>query len=121
MKRDMELIRRIALACEALDNGQQLRELEGVAVNVLATHILWMHQAGLVQARIYTDERNAVTSATAIRLTWDGCEFLDAARNETLWHKATQTVLAPTASFTFGILKDWLTKEIGKGLPTLGS
>lgn len=120
MKRNMDLIRRIAMASEALENGQALRALPDVPADVFSTHVLWMNQAGLVQARVYTDAKDAVTSATVTRLTWDGCEFMAAARDDTLWRKAMQTVLMPTASFTFGVLKDWLTQEISQGLPPIG-
>ena len=120
MKRDMELIRAIALATEALAPGATLKELKDLDANTFATHVLWMHQAGLVQARVYNDARDTLTSATVVRLTWEGCEFVDAARNDTLWNKAVQSVVMPSASFTFGILKDWLAKEISQSLPTIG-
>ena len=48
------------------------------------------------------------------------CEFLDAVRSDTLWAKAKAAVLIPTASFTFGLLKDWLAQQISNGLPTIG-
>jgi len=54
-----------------------------------------------------------------VRLTWEGCDFADAVRSDTLWKKAKEMVIKPTASFTFGLLKDWLKSEIAQGLPTL--
>jgi len=46
------------------------------------------------------------------RMTWSGHDFLDAARDETLWKKAKQTVMKPAASFTFEIVREWLKNEI---------
>lgn len=53
------------------------------------------------------------------RLTWSGCDFVDAIQDDTLWAKARAKVMKPTASFTFAVLKDWLKAEIAQGLPTL--
>ncbi len=48
-----------------------------------------------------------------------GCDFLDAARSDTLWAKAKTSVIKPSASWTFDLLKEWLKAEISSGLPTL--
>ena len=40
-------------------------------------------------------------------LTWDGHEFLDSARNETLWRKAKEE-LKKTGNFSFQILGEML-------------
>lgn len=52
------------------------------------------------------------------RLTWNGCNFADEIRNETLQNKAKEHVLKPNTSFSFSILKEWLKAEISQGLPT---
>lgn len=119
MKRDMDVVRRIALASEKLQSGQKLRQLENLEQVLFNEHVLWMMQANLVQARVHADEKDAIVSAHVIRLTWEGCEFADAARSETIWEKAKQDIFKPTASLTFGVLKDWLVTEIRNGLPTL--
>jgi len=49
-------------------------------------------------------------------MTWAGHDFLDAARDETLWNKAKQTVMKPNASYTFENLGDYLKAEIKKQL-----
>ena len=44
---------------------------------------------------------------------------MDAARDDTLWRKAKESVIRPGASFTFDLVKDWLKAEISHGFPTL--
>lgn len=121
MKRDMDIIRRIALAAEDLEYGYRLNGIDGVSPQVFGAHVLWMREAGLIDAHV-TEYSNAVEeppTAHVFRLTWSGCEFADAARSDTLWNKAKQSVIKPAASFSFEIVKAWLLAEIKQGLPTL--
>lgn len=91
--------------------------MEGVAPATFAAHVRWMQDAGLVDARVMGLDNEI---ALVMRLTWAGCDFLDAARSDTLWRKAKSTVIAPTASWTFDILTGWLKAEIQQRLATLG-
>ncbi|CAJ49061.1 DUF2513 domain-containing protein [Bordetella avium] len=118
MKRDMDLIRKIALAAEDLEYGTTLERLDGVSETDFFQHVQWMQEAGLVQANI-TQFLDGAGNAVIFRLTWDGCEFADSVRDATIWRKAKDTVIKPTGSFTFGLLRDWLRQEIMQGLPTL--
>jgi len=121
MNRDMDLIRRIALAVADLPHDKILKELEGVDERDFALHALWMQEAGLIVADLQkTTENTTPKSAWINRLTWDGCEFADAVRNDTLWNKAKATIIKPTSSFTFGVIRDWLKSEILNGLLPLG-
>jgi DNA-binding transcriptional ArsR family regulator len=120
MKRDMDLIRRIAHATEALEPGEILDRLEGIEAETFTRHVIWMQEAGLVEALVPKSLGGSLESAMVMRLTWEGCDFLDAVRDEGLWAKAKATVIKPSASFTFGLLKEWLAGEIRQGLPSLG-
>lgn len=119
MKRDMELIRTIALATADLPYGDNLRGLPDVSDEQFATHVAWMLEAGLVKATCREGNSAEVTAAFVFRLTWSGCEFADAVRNDSLWNKARTSVIRPGLSFTFDILRDWLKAEIAQGLPAL--
>jgi hypothetical protein len=46
-----------------------------------------------------------------LRLTWQGHDFLDAARNDTIWSKAKEKFLKPGISWTFSIVFDFLKAE----------
>lgn len=120
MKRDMDLIRRIVLTTADLPYGEQLQEMDGVDEETFVTHVIWLSEAGLVKA--ITEDGVGPSEARyafVFRLTWSGCEFADAIRNDTLWAKAKSNVLKPGMSFTFDVLKEWLKTEITQGLPTL--
>lgn len=119
MRRNPDLIRQIALATEALKPSESLDKLEGVDPFEYAAHVELMKDAGLVEAIIVKGFGGVAAHAIVNRLTWAGCDFLDAARSETIWKKAKESVIAPTASWTFDILKEWLKAEIKNGLPTI--
>jgi len=119
MKRDMDLIRRMALAVTDLEFGASLTKLDDVSPEEFGIHAIWMKEAGLVDAEVVEMFDNSPPAVFINRLTWDGCEFADAVRNDTLWRKAKDTVIKPSASFTFGLLRDWLKQEIAQGLPSL--
>lgn len=116
MKRDMDLIRRITLAASELPPDKTLRGIDGVSDALFARHVIWMQEAGLVKAA--TDDSDEPFAAV-FRLTWDGCEFADSVRSDTVWQKAKDNVLKPTMSFSFTVLREWLTAELRQGLPTL--
>ena len=119
MKRDADLIRAIALATESLENGESLTSMPDVNPHKFAAHVRLMIDAGLIEGQIVQFIGMEPPAAIVLRLTWDGCDFMDAARNENLWKKAKDSVIAPTASWTFDILKQWLKTEILNGLPSL--
>lgn len=121
MKRDMDLIRRIALEVEGMEHGNVLVNMreEGVDDSTFAMHVVWMKEAGLITAFVQTYESGEPPSVRVQRLTWAGCEFVDAIRDDNLWQKAKANVLKPGMSFTFDVLKDYLKTEITQGFPTL--
>lgn len=119
MKRDMDIIRRIALETSDLPYGTHLVDLDGVSKEDFGLHAIWMEEAGLIKAAISEYQDNSPPSAFIFRLTWEGCEFADAVRSDTLWSKAKESIIKPTSSFTFGVIKDWLKSEIQQGFPSL--
>ena len=119
MKRDMDLIRRIALAVAEMPYDEFLQELDGVEPEVFGMHAIWMSEAGLVHGAFDEPMHGGPPTAAIFRLTWAGCEFADAVRDDTLWSKAKKQVLKPSASWTFSLLTEWLKSEIGQGFPTV--
>lgn len=122
MKRDMDIVRRIALAAQEITSqNKPLSELPDLDMPTFAAHVQWMQEAGLLHAALMPkDSMRYATNAVVFRLTWQGCEFADSVRSDTLWAKAKSNVLIPTASWTFGVLMDWLKAEITNGLPKIG-
>ncbi|WP_026382271.1 DUF2513 domain-containing protein [Achromobacter xylosoxidans] len=118
MNRNMDIVRRIAIKASEIEYGQTVTELDGVSAEEFAMHVIWMEEAGLVVAHTQQYQMRA-PDAEVSRLTWEGCEFVDAVRDDTLWRKAKDSVLRPASSFTFSLLKDWLRAELQQGFPTL--
>ena len=116
MKRDMDLVRQILSNAEARDFESDEPPASYQAQTVEeAYQIALMNDAGLVQAD-YTSQAGTPVCATIFRLTWSGHDFLDAARDETIWKKAKDTILKPGISWTFSVLAEWLKQEAQKKL-----
>jgi hypothetical protein len=102
MKRDMETVRRLLIAVEGSEGYLQIKDPEE------AFHVAWMLDAGLVQAVLHKSDAFGACAATVERLTWAGCEFLDAARNDTVWRTAKEKMFKPGVSWTFSLLSEVL-------------
>lgn len=117
MKRDMDLVRRIALATANLEFGETLSELEGVDAYTFGEHVQLMAEADLIDAQIAGGFPEPI--AIVMRLTWAGNDFVDAVKDDALWKRAMSKVVKSGASFTFEILKEALKTEITQGFPSL--
>lgn len=115
MKRDLELIRRMLLTMEAFEQFDSpsvwpaLVEACGAPEDVLEYHVILLHEAGLIDA-IDLGSGDDGPSWVPMRLTWDGHEFLDAARSETVWGKAKKIVAEKGVGMSFDVLKALLSK-----------
>lgn len=114
MKRDMDLIRKIAFHIEETPAPLISSEflIEEYDQSQIGYHCDLMHEAGLIKA----DDLNYVGEFTVVqiyRLTWSGHEFVDAARNETVWNSVTKHVKDTAVSVTFDGLKSLL-KQAGQ-------
>jgi hypothetical protein len=45
------------------------------------------------------------------RLTWQGYDFLQVTRDDTVWSKAVKHVFKPATSWTVSLLLEWLKQE----------
>ncbi len=77
----------------------------------VAYHVLILAEAGLLEAQ----EISSMSSfdCKAKRLTWQGHEFLDAARNNTLWERAKAETLKHTGGLSLELLQALLLR-LGK-------
>lgn len=117
MKRDMDLLRRMLIALEALD-GDGLGELDGVDPAHFAEHAQLLVEAGLVEAQIVRSNR-VPADAYLTRITFAGHDFVDAAKNDGLWAKVKSKVITSGSAFTFDLIKELLKAEVAKGFPSL--
>lgn len=114
MKRDMELIRQILLAIEESEqHPAAFQRIAGHEERVVGHHQFLLLDAGLIRGELL-DPANDLPMAIPLCLTWKGYEFLDSARDETIWNEAMQKVKNVGGSLTFAVLAQLLvqlTKE----------
>ena len=105
MKRDMDLIRLIMIEIEKNPEPMAWVEVHvpGHSYDEIAYHIMLLYEKGLVDANDCSS--NDGMDWKAERLTFDGHEFLDAARSDTVWKKAKDRVLSTTGTLTLEALK----------------
>lgn len=108
MKRDMDLIRQLLLAIEDADG---LFTTKGWRDSEYTREQLREHMALLDDAGLIVNVTHTRGSSMCTRLSWDGHEFLDAARSDTIWQKAKAKLTAATGSLSFELLKGLLIDE----------
>jgi DNA-binding transcriptional ArsR family regulator len=105
MKRDMDLVREILVQVANFPDIQNyVLSIKGYEEQEVAYHIMLLKEAGLLEAATaqFGDGRLA---AQPRRLTWQGHEFLDAARDDTNWQKTKDIVKEKGGGLTFEVIK----------------
>jgi hypothetical protein len=104
MKRDMDLARRILEEIEVapFDGGEAELDLPDASEEAIQYHLLLLTEAGLID----TIDASTMGGPHFIprRLTWNGHEFLEASRDDTLWQRAKSTVQNKTGGLAFDVL-----------------
>lgn len=111
MKRDMDLARLILLEIEQhpfIGVGFELK-LEEYKREEITYHIILLAEAGLIEA----DDASTLANIEWLpkRLTWQGHEFLDAARDNNRWNQAKAT-MSKVGGFVFEVGKQVLLELI---------
>ena len=117
MRRDMNLIRQLLLLYEGEEPKPDLSEF---SEDQQVYHSALLVEAKLVDGSILNDETGYPRGTAVLRLTWDGHEFLDAARNESAWRAIRKKAVTAGVTLTFPILKHLLSRYIQEklGFPT---
>jgi hypothetical protein len=109
MTRDMDLVRDILEEAEAATGAFRYSDLEAdIDRAAFGHHVKIMVQAGLIEGEVYANEAGVVMDVVVADITWEGHEFLDAARNDELWEQAKQATAERGLTPTFGVLKQLL-------------
>ena len=111
MKRNMDLARQILMELE-----KEPYRGTPVSININDTsnedmvfHVMLLAEAGLIEAfELGFGEINWMP----IRLTWAGHEFLEAARDEKRWKKATKMMQTKGGGIVFEVLRDLLVSMV---------
>jgi len=117
MKRDMELIRRIPLQLEADTElfPTTVLKLQRHSQAEIGYHMLLLFDAGLVEGHS-AGSKGDPYGYMAERLTWDGHDFLNLARNDSVWKKAMSGLAEKGLDVTIDILTTYLAKLTKKML-----
>jgi hypothetical protein len=117
MKRDMDLIREILMQMADHDHGNPPKlEISGHTDEEVGFHIWLMADAGLIKAIDVTVHGEKSPSAIPVQLTWQGYEFLEAARSRTTWETGKKLVLSKAGGLSFELLKGYLLNEAKRHL-----
>lgn len=111
MKRDFDLIRLLLLEREG-DTSVDFSPYNQDQINY---HKALIVEAGLAEGPVKYSGRQASDIPSAVhllRLTWEGHEFLDKARNDTVWKKAKTFILEKGLSLSIDALKIALSEYV---------
>ncbi len=113
MKRDLDLVRKILITIEGKPTLDPVSvEIEGHEFEEIAFHLLLLKEAGFIDAIISQDETDEIINVFVSRLTWSGCEFLDLARNDTIWSKSKSTLKEKAVSVSVTIFTELLGRTL---------
>ena len=109
MQRDMELVRSILFALEAKEHtGATIGlQIEGYTSENIAYHCKMMKENGLIDA--YTEQRTGngqLYFFTVGDLSWDGQEFLDKIRQDTVWKNTKKIIRDKGLPMVIDVVKD---------------
>lgn len=105
MKRNMNLVRLLLLDREG---AEPKPDLSAFTEEEVVYHTALLIEAGLIHGLVIENNQGALSSTVAFRLTWAGHEFLDAARNETIWKHATERIRKAGVDVSLSLLGDLL-------------
>ena len=109
MKRDFDLVRKLLLFFEDKPNVEavQVPQIKGYPELEIKYHLVLLHEAGLLRCETVTSQStpDRVIYVIPFSLTWQGHEFLDASRDETLWKKVTTEIKEQGLAVTFAVLQ----------------
>ncbi|MCY4376113.1 MAG: DUF2513 domain-containing protein [Spirochaetaceae bacterium] len=118
MKRDMDLCRRILFEVEQWETtlAPTRVEIDGYTADEIGYNAWLLADEGLIEGHEVTGDGDAVHQYWPSCLTYRGHDFLEYARNDTRWKKATQRIMslggAMTTQAVMVVLKSLLTNEM---------
>lgn len=109
MKRDMELVRKILLRIEGSKPYERLEEMrvEGYSRSSVAYHCELLYQEGYIKELycVKLDQMDSPTYFCVQDLTWEGQDFLETIREDTIWDKTKSTIKEKGLPMLIGTIK----------------
>lgn len=104
VQRNMELVRSILLEVERSPVEKIMDvNVPGHTAEEISYHVMLLHKAGLLEAQDCSHMQARCWKP--IRLTWEGHEFLDAVKSDTVWNKTKSIVIEKTGTLSLEALK----------------
>jgi len=121
MKRDLELIRKLLITIEENPKPQfdGVLSVDGYNDETVLFHLDLLNDAGFIDATISKDETGEIINAFPNHITWAGYEFLDLARNNSVWDKSKKVIKEKSVSISVALLSELL-KSIAKEILGIG-
>lgn len=118
MERNMELIRKILLYIEEnyIDVALYDIEIEGYDFKTIAYHCKICYEAGLISSYGDNYGDNEIISFGVSSLTWQGHEFLENIKDDTIWSKTKNVMNEKGINFTIKAIEQIATKLIDIGI-----
>ena len=113
MKRDFELIRKLLIFFEEKQPSAhvEIPPIDGYENPVIKYHLVLLHDAGLLRCEpVKSKTSNRVVYVIPFDLTWDGHEFLDKVRSETVWRRIREVIASKGGSLAFSVLNQLATR-----------
>ena len=123
MKRDLDLIRKILLEVESCTNVRgvdtSMIKVSGTSTDVIKYHVGLLVDAGLITGKRVQLLESSGAFYLQLNLTSRGHEFLDNARNDSIWQTVKKELGSKWGSVSFGVLETLLKQAVLKILGTL--
>jgi hypothetical protein len=102
MKRDLDLVRQLMLQIEALPAAPPVQyRMSEIEDPVLLAHLEMLIEAGLVNGRISRSQGTRGDVISVSGLSWQGHEWIEMVRSQSLWNEVKSTVLDGGGVLTF--------------------
>jgi hypothetical protein len=108
MKRNWDTIREILTRLEEVtpeEHSLRLLSFPSEHAVEMSYHMELLMEAGLVNGQMSKTIGPGPHDFLAIRLTWQGHEFLDAIRSDTVWQKTKKSFIGSGLSMTLDLVK----------------
>lgn len=114
MKRDMDLVREILITLSEANEpiNASVFTSERYDYELVAYHFQIMDEAGLIEAKFLRADGNPYYSARAIRLTWQGNDFLSSITSDTVWRKVKNVLSKIATDVPLEVYKTTATKLV---------
>jgi len=113
MKRDFELIRKLLIFFEDKQSPEcvEVPPIDGYDDGTIKTHLVLLYDAGLLRCEpVKSSTSDRVIYVIPFELTWDGHEFLDKVRNESVWSRIRDIMASKGGSLAFSVVNQLATR-----------